>query len=943
MPQAKRTLLFLTALWIQLLLTPAASAGELPQQIWQTQVASGSAAGEAWGTQVVCDSAGAAYVTGYQTSSPYGTTLLLQKFDPAGRLQWRRSHPGYPGDLLPQSLLLTSRQQIVLAALATHPSSALLLYWYDTTGNLLHEVRHAIAGSSAVGSCLMTSDQHGQIYLALNCTNGALILLRYNAIGELTWQQRPEAAGDEMITAITVDSSGALFVAAKIHSTGKMVLYKFDASGAELWRSLYDEPGGHMPCELAAGREGGCCLLALSTPPESYAKDLLTLDFTADGALAWSARHETGVESYYTPRLARDLDGRLYVAGRQAVDGESTAAVFICYAGDGEKRWQTAYAREWLEIDDLHALTLDRAGGLYLAATSESWQEHRRMLICKVDPAGVLDWASFYPDDSDQSFAAEGAAMAVTGDGRCIIAGEQRDVSSSTMQLAVLGLDTAGRQSWQAHYAGEKTSRDHWRDCQTDASGRLYVLGTSMEGEINTAFLAVWGPDGTLQWRLPLTSPDGHNTSLSLLSVDRGGAAYISGTAMDKQEWDVFSIARVSAAGELQWWRTAAAADQYSCMTGAQALDQQGNLIITGSFHHSPGSGDPGGNVYTCKLDPGGRLLWEAVYAGSSHSDDHPMALAVDASGHACVATVGNDRQILRYDPDGRLLWKASYRRTSSSSDWPEQLAIDPEQNLWLWCYSEDRQTGVRRQGVLSKFSPRGERLWQTVEGGPQGFVRSTFLSVDARGQATAAGYYWEGPGVEHYFVTRIDAEGRAIWRTVAGKEPILSGLVDHAGCAWLLAQAGAGGREVLGFDGQGESIGAWPVAEVNASRMLGDGNGRFYILASQLGYGWSTFELGRYATPSAAAATIPRLAILQNFPNPFNISTTIRYSVQQAGRVQITIHDRLGREVAQPIDAPHRAGWHELVWNSSQPSGLYFICLESAAGRVQRKIVLLR
>ncbi len=946
---ASRIILYLILLTACIAMPPpltAALNSDVPQRIWHFTEASGQAAGEAWGTQVVSDTSGAVYVSGFQTSTPFGTALLLQKYSSTGRLLWSRSHPGYPGDFLPRACLLTPRQQIVLAATTSHPDSALRLFWYDPEGVLLNEVRCGGIAGSVPARVSMIADRFSQIHLALTVQDD-IILLRYSPSAELLWQHREDGAGEYLCDAIGMDSTGALYAAGiKYQPTQNLFVWKFDTSGTLQWRSSYNEPGSYTPPQMTVYPQGGCCILTSSNPPESYKNDLLTLSFTAEGRLVWSARHETGLETGIQGILARDDSGRLYVAGRQATDGDSTAIVLICYANDGKKLWQTGYTRGWLNINAIHTLALGRPDGLYLASTTEDWQEHRQLLICRFDPSGVLAWDSFFPALSEESFEAEGAAMAVTGDGRCIIAGEQRDAITANDRLLVLGLDSAGKSSWQANAGGEMTSRDLWIDYQVDASGCLYLLGRSMgsmEGEISSTFLAVLKPDGALLWRLPLAGLEAGNAALQFLSVDRGGAAYAGGTGKDKQGRDLFVIVRISAGGQLLWSKTATAVEQYSCTIADQALDQQGNLVVTGSFYRTPAAADPGGDVYTFKLDPGGRLIWQAVYSGDAPSDDHPIALAIDASGHACVATVGKNREILRYDPDGKLLWRAGYNRSATSYDRPEQLAIDPEQNIWLWSYTSDLQAGVRRQGVLAKFSPAGKRLWQTNEGDPLGFVRTILLSVDSRGRATAAGYYWEGPEAQHYFVTRIDEEGKVLWRTVTGSRMLLDGLVDRQGCTWLLTEAGAGRREVLGLDDQGGLLGAWPVTEASASRMLGDINGRFYFAANQLGYGWSAFDLSCYAPTTAAAITIPRPAMLQNYPNPFNISTTIRYAVQTAGRVRITIHDRLGRQVAQPVDAPHTTGWHEIIWNSTRASGLYFIRLQSDEGTTWEKMLLLR
>jgi hypothetical protein len=62
-----------------------------------------------------------------------------------------------------------------------------------------------------------------------------------------------------------------------------------------------------------------------------------------------------------------------------------------------------------------------------------------------------------------------------------------------------------------------------------------------------------------------------------------------------------------------------------------------------------------------------------------------------------------------------------------------------------------------------------------------------------------------------------------------------------------------------------------------------------------------------------------------QNFPNPFNPSTTIRFSVPQTGHVSLKVYNVLGVEVASLVDEQKDAGTFSVHWNASGlPSGMY-------------------
>ncbi len=85
------------------------------------------------------------------------------------------------------------------------------------------------------------------------------------------------------------------------------------------------------------------------------------------------------------------------------------------------------------------------------------------------------------------------------------------------------------------------------------------------------------------------------------------------------------------------------------------------------------------------------------------------------------------------------------------------------------------------------------------------------------------------------------------------------------------------------------------------------------------------------------------------NFPNPFNPSTTMAYTVPRASRVTLAIFDIQGRRVATLVDEFQAAGRHVASWNGQgddgahAPSGVYFARLESGGESKTGKIMLVK
>jgi len=63
----------------------------------------------------------------------------------------------------------------------------------------------------------------------------------------------------------------------------------------------------------------------------------------------------------------------------------------------------------------------------------------------------------------------------------------------------------------------------------------------------------------------------------------------------------------------------------------------------------------------------------------------------------------------------------------------------------------------------------------------------------------------------------------------------------------------------------------------------------------------------------------------MQNFPNPFNPSTTIPFKLSSRSRVQLDVFDVYGQQVASLVNADREPGYHQVRWTANVPTGTYF------------------
>ena len=123
------------------------------------------------------------------------------------------------------------------------------------------------------------------------------------------------------------------------------------------------------------------------------------------------------------------------------------------------------------------------------------------------------------------------------------------------------------------------------------------------------------------------------------------------------------------------------------------------------------------------------------------------------------------------------------------------------------------------------------------------------------------------------------------------------------------------------------ESLGS-----IEAHRILGDEE-------------YSDIDLSKKLISQKTDSTVPtELLLIDNYPNPFNPSTTISYTLPEAGAVQIKIYDILGREVAKLVDAQKSAGKYTVQWNGSNyASGVYFSSITFNNQRLYKKMLMIK
>ena len=126
-----------------------------------------------------------------------------------------------------------------------------------------------------------------------------------------------------------------------------------------------------------------------------------------------------------------------------------------------------------------------------------------------------------------------------------------------------------------------------------------------------------------------------------------------------------------------------------------------------------------------------------------------------------------------------------------------------------------------------------------------------------------------------------------------------------------------------------------------------------YYIHAMDEEY--TTSDVGEFVLNNITLSTneyanIPNNFILyQNFPNPFNPITKLRYNLPSDALVTLSIYDMLGREITQLVNISQEAGFKSVQWDATDSmgrpvsAGVYLYQIEAGEFVQTKKMVLLK
>jgi len=143
-----------------------------------------------------------------------------------------------------------------------------------------------------------------------------------------------------------------------------------------------------------------------------------------------------------------------------------------------------------------------------------------------------------------------------------------------------------------------------------------------------------------------------------------------------------------------------------------------------------------------------------------------------------------------------------------------------------------------------------------------------------------------------------------------------------------------------------------WQDIRFNLSNYINSGFGYFYtgeivdntIFVGTVHIGIWKIGIESITSVNSNKTLVKDYILYQNFPNPFNPSTTINYQIAKASNVTIKIFDCLGREIKILVNEFKRQGFYTINFDASfLSSGIYFYQLRAGEFTSTKKMIVLR
>ncbi|WP_207510898.1 SBBP repeat-containing protein [Longitalea luteola] len=815
------------------------------------------------------------YVTGWSTGSGTGLDFATIKYDDDGDTKWVKRYNG-PGNGIDQAFAITVDKDgnVYVTGTSTGSGTAgdITTIKYDDDGDTKWVKRYNGPGNGADQATAIAVDKNGNVYVTGFSTGlgtgGDYTTIKYDDDGDLQWVQRFNGAFNDLdiAKALALDDNGNVYVTGfsttDVGEDGNptaIVTIKYNTAGNQQWLVTYQGQAHNEGNAIAVDRSGNVYLTGVSGPRDlDPVNDYVTIKYNAAGAQQWASLFEgvgelgaQGGEG--ATDLVLDSAANVYITGGIAVQDTFHFAT-VKYNTNGVQQWFAIF-----EGPAANAIGLDKEGNVYITGRSDL-----DFSTIKYDPAGMQEWVQRYNNRAGGPDRAN--ALAVDKHGNVHVTGAISRLKTG-LDYTTYKYDNNANRIWKKTYNGTGNGSDEATAMALDANGNVYVTGQSEGMGTGNDFATVkYDEAGNTQWVKRYNGPGNGFDQARAIAVDKSGNVYVTGPSGGIGTGSDYATIKYDKDGNTRWIRRFNGPFNFIDESNAIAVDENGNVYVTGSSYASGISGD----YATVKYDANGNEQWVARYNGPENFSDVATALVTDAFGNVYVTGrsygigTGSDYATIKYNTAGVQQWVARFHTPSIFfDDEARDIAIDASGNV----YVTGRSGGD--YGTV-KYNNAGVQQWASLYNGPaNSFDIAAALELDTAGNVYVTGSSMSGntDNSQDYATIKYNAAGVQQW--------------------------------VARYDGPGNGAD-------NATAIDLDNDGNVYVTGRSFGNGtnfdYATIKYEQTPLITTRLATNPeqpgfaKLSV-KAFPNAFTEYINLQWSGSDKP-VTITITDLLGRLV---------------------------------------------
>lgn len=598
---------------------------------------------------------------------------------------------------------------------------------------------------------------------------------------------------------------------------------------------------------------------------------------------------------HYDPQIVSDRAGGAIIAWIQDDTGLMAQRIDAL----GVNQW----ADGGIDLPDVGfdlQMIEDRAGGAVICGAGG------HVYAVWVSASGALTWATEWPalwPSGVIDFGGVEAAdpqIAYSGGAIIIVFADRPGADSNIYANVVTNL---GEYSWYGPEADDicRAAGDQenpqiiedgvggviivWEDAGIDTQASVYGVRITLSSGVNE-----W--DGYVA--ICTATEAQHNPQMI---SDGAGGAFI---AWDDERGDGDIYAQhVNSAGNLQWapggLPVCSAVGRQSHVT--LSPDGHGGVLLAWEDRRT----GEGSDIYAQRISPEGTPLWDVDGVAFSTSVDFqqsPTIAAVDSDGVVVAWSSPyefRDIYAQKSDMSGNLLWQANGVAISTADgvQYDQQLVADYEGGAIIVWTTQGETGGIYAQRVHSDG----------------GIVACELQRHSARVDGQCVSVEWS-----------------------------LSELQE--GAAFVVSRSSGPRSGPIDLSDQVVRLDRLTYQCRDASVEVG-GSYRYTVGIVEAGQTRILFETDAVEVPDAAFGFQP------SFPNPFNPTTSISFSLSNPGHVTLSVYDLTGRLVKTLVDSPMSAGAKTAEWNGTDryseavASGTYILRLETDQRISSQKVML--